>query len=132
VQPNCIWDLGSADCATTATLNYTDTLTAGSTASQLFVASTPGGLAGPHLFFQGAAQVSGIWRYISTVGTAPTPSFSVSPPFPAGLVEGLIGSTGALTVRRGCAKTPGWCATYFSNIAHYLGAPNAPTSKEAV
>ncbi|MEI6226317.1 MAG: DUF2163 domain-containing protein [Deltaproteobacteria bacterium] len=131
VEPNCIWDLGSTDCGFAGTLNYTATLTAGSTASLLNVATVPGGLAGAYLFFQGAAQVAGLWRLISNAGDTPTPNFTVSPPFPAGVVEGLIGSAGALTVRRGCAKTPGWCATYFSNIAHYLGAPNAPTAKEA-
>ncbi len=131
VQPNCIWDLGSVDCGWAGTLDYTATIAAGSTASVIYVSAVPGGLDASK-FMQGAAQVGGHWRAITNTGIDPSPNFVMSPPFPPGVVEALIGTAGALTVRLGCTKQYGVCGEYFDNIAHYLGAPEAPSSGEAV
>lgn len=131
VQPGCVWDLGSAGCGWAGTLDHTATLAAGSTASLLHVATTPGGLAGPHLFFQGAAFAGGYRRAITATATPSDVTFTPSPPFPPGVIEGLIGSAGALTLRRGCAKSAGVCDSWYGNLSNFLGAPSAPSEKDA-
>ena len=134
VEPNCVHDLGSVGCAWAGTLDHATTLIAGSTSGLVKIAALPAGAdGGSHLFVQGSATVAGYRRSITTASNVPGEfAFYVSPPFPAGVVEGLIGSAGALTIRRGCLHTPGWCSTYFSNLAHFLGAPMAPPGSEVV
>lgn len=132
VQPGCVWDLGSAGCGWAGTLDHTATLAAGSTASLLKAAATPGGLSGPNLFLQGAAFAGGYRRAITDTATVDGGvTFRPSPPFPPGVIEGLIGSAGALTLRRGCNKTSGVCDSWYSNISNFLGAPRAPSEKDA-
>jgi hypothetical protein len=131
IQSECVLDLGSTACGWAGTMEHSATLTAGSTGELLHVATVPGGLDGGYRFFQGAAMAGGYRRSITNTATPSDVTFTVSPPFPAGVIEGLIGSAGALTVRRGCAKKASICHGWYSNLAHFLGAPRAVATSGA-
>lgn len=135
VQPGCIWDLGSSGCGYTGGIDKTATLATGSTASTLYLSALPAGIPGTEQaaarFVHGAAFAGGHRRAV--VGES-SGHLLVAPPFPAGVIEGLIGSAGALTLRLGCSKHWWDCnstAWGYQRIASYLGAPAAPSGRDA-
>lgn len=140
VQPSCIWDFGSSECGYAGTLDFAATLATGSTSTVLKIADLPAGLPGSspgvHQFAFGAAFLGGLRRSITTDVAAVTGGYTlrVTPPFPAGTAEALIGTTDALSLRLGCNKTPGVCdsaAWGYQRITSILAVPYGPASKEA-
>lgn len=139
VQPGCVWDFGSAGCGYAGTKDFTATLAAGSTSTKLYLSSLPGGLPGTstglHQFVAGAALAGGYRRAVVDVYS--TTYLIPSPPFPAGVIEGLIGSAGALSLRLGCNKTIGVCDSdawgykRATTAVGFLGAPRTPSEKAA-
>lgn len=135
LQPNCVWALGDAGCGYAGTLSASLTVASGSTSTVVRFASLPGGFPIAQ-FLNGLLTVGTDRRAITAVAAAGDGSswappsgyaFRVFPPLPAASVT--AGTTG--TAYRSCPKTVAACLGTFNNLARFLGAPYAPTSKDA-